>query len=688
MNYINFTKGKYVKLLLDTRKNLFNFAPAVKDYNYHIILLVKRLAIAFLLFFFGRLFFLLLNLSHFSYLGVYDTIRLFIFGMRFDMSVIAYSNLPVIILHIIPGGKFKYNKWYQGFIKYYFLFVNSLLLLINLSDARFFDFTLKRSTAFMLTFLKTSTDVPLLIPRFIIDYWYVPVTWLVLSALAWYLYSLTDNKRKGPVPAKGNKLKNISYQALAFIILLALSVVGARGGMQPKPLAILNASQYSSAKDAPLVLNTPFTVMKTLKYKSFVVEEYYPLDECQKIYPTLHQYDYSDTSFKKINIVILVLESFSREYSGYLNHYKGYTPFLDSLMQHSLLFTHAFSNGLRSIDGIPCIASSIPDLMEDPFLFSDYNTDNISSLANILKEKGYQTAFFHGGNNGTMNFDAYAKMAGFDAYYGHTEYKKEEDDGEKNYDGYWGIYDHAFLQYLAGKLNTFKQPFFVLEFTLSSHNPYKVPEEYEDKFPKTIVKIHRVVQYSDFALNQFFKTASTMPWFKNTLFVISADHPGHSISVAENSQIHDEHKKLNDYQLKYYKNTVGRFAIPILFYFPGDSLQGKESITIQQSDILPSVLDYLGYNRTFIAFGNSVFNDNANHVAFEYVNGYYQIIQGDYSLLFDGNSSVVLYNNKKDPDHEVNLIDEKKEIANKLETLIKAVVEQYNYRLIKNKLSL
>ncbi|NOX84918.1 MAG: sulfatase-like hydrolase/transferase, partial [Chlorobi bacterium] len=548
------------------------------------------------------------------------------------------------------------------------------------------DFTLKRSTAFMLTFLKTGNEMPLLIPRFIVDYWYVPLTWLALTVFAWYLYSFTETGQNKPAIITGNKLKNRSYQVVVFVILFFLTLVGARGGIQPKPLAILHASRYSSAKDAPLVLNTPFTVMRTLKYKSFEIKEYYPLEKCQKIYPTLHRYNYPDSSFRKINVVVIVLESFSREYSGYLNGYKGYTPFLDSLMQHSLVFTHAFSNGLRSIDAIPCLVSGIPDLMENPFLFSVYNTDNIGGFATILKEKGYRTAFFHGGNNGTMSFDSFAKMAGFDAYYGHTEYNNEEDDSEKNYDGYWGIYDHAFLQYFARKLNSFNQPFFALEFTLSSHNPYKVPYQYREKFPETVVKIHRVVQYSDFSLKRFFQTASTMPWFKNTLFVISADHPGHSISVSENNKLKDDRQKLNEYQLDYYKNTVGSYAIPVLFYFPGDSLQGIISTTFQQSDVLPTVLDYMGYNQPFIAFGNSIFNDSVSHVAFEYINGNYQIMKGDYSLLFNGDTAVSLYNSKEDPEHEVNLISEKREIANELEMQIKAIIQQFNYRLVNNKL--
>jgi phosphoglycerol transferase MdoB-like AlkP superfamily enzyme len=311
----------------------------------------------------------------------------------------------------------------------------------------------------------------------------------------------------------------------------------------------------------------------------------------------------------------------------------------------------------------------------------------VGSLAGIFNEKGYETAFFHGGNNGTMSFDAFANLAAFKGYYGHTEYM-EYDDTEKYYEGYWGIYDHAFLQYVAWKMNSFKQPFFALEFTLSSHNPYKVPDGFEEKFPETDVKILRVIRYTDYALRQFFKEASKMPWFKNTLFVISADHPGHSFSEQENNRMQDEDEKLSDYDIKYYNNTVGSYAIPILFYFPGDSLHGTNNSTMQQSDIMPSVLDYLKCNSPFMAFGSSVFSDSSDRVAFQYVSGFYQITQGKYSLMFDGERSLSLFNNMEDPEHQIDLIDIERDKVREMENLIKAVIQQYNYRMENNQLHL
>jgi len=345
---------------------------------------------------------------------------------------------------------------------------------------------------------------------------------------------------------------------------------------------------------------------------------------------------------------------------------------------------NALSNGLRSIDAIPAIVTGIPTLMDDPFITSVYNTNVTNSLAEILKEKGYHTAFFHGGTNGTMNFDGFAGYAGFDEYYGRYEYNNDND-----YDGYWGIYDEPFLQYFAEKLNSFKQPFFSFEFTLSSHYPYSIPEIHRGDFPEGTMKIHKVVRYTDYALKQFFITASKMPWYINTLFVIAADHPAQSVIPSNKDEIEDDGVALNNYLMKYYKNTSGRYAIPLLLFSPGDStLQGSISKTIQQTDIFPTILQCLKYNKPTVSFGNSIFEENSQPIAVHYVNGLYQITSGSYSLLFDGVKSISLFDNKLDPQHKHNLIKLETKVTDSLETIIKANLQQFTTRMINNNMTI
>lgn len=145
--------------------------------------------------------------------------------------------------------------------------------------------------------------------------------------------------------------------------------------------------------------------------------------------------------FRPLNVVVFILESFSKESSGFLNEeldngtYKGYMPFLDSLMAEGLTFKYSFSNGMKSIDGMPSVLSGIPMFIE-PFFLTPSSLNTVSSIGGELGKKGYYTAFFHGADNGSMGFEAFARTAGYTNYFGRTEYN-EANPGNKDFDGHW-----------------------------------------------------------------------------------------------------------------------------------------------------------------------------------------------------------------------------------------------------------
>ncbi len=652
-------------------------------YGYHIKLLLKRLALVFILFQLSRLFFYLTNYNSFSGIGFEELIKLFFIGSRFDISAIFYSNLILILFHVLPFGKLKNNILLQNLAKWYFVIVNSLLIFINLIDAEYFSFIYRRSTADIIKYIFLSDDVLNLLPQFIIDYWHVPFLWFLSIIILWKFYPKInfDLSKRYYSEKNRNTFKTKFANGIIFLVTVILTIIGARGGLQLKPLTILHASKFTKPENIPLLLNTPFSIITTFNKQGLKERNYFSKEKAEKIFPTLHQYNFPDSSFKKMNVVIIILESFSREYSGYLNNYNGYTPFLDSLMKKSLVMTNAFSNGKRSIDAVPSILTSIPSLMNTPFITSPYSSNKILSLAHILKKEGYHTSFFHGASNGSMNFDGFASLAGFDNYYGRTEY-----NNEKDFDGKWGIFDEPFLQFFAKKLSSFTQPFFAVEFTISSHHPYTIPNKYKGKFKKGPLKIHETINYTDYALKHFFETASETSWYNNTIFVLLADHPAQTVDMNDNLNL-KESDKLSPELIKYYKSTAGKFAIPILYFVPLDStIVKKDDMTTQQSDVLPSVLNYLKYNKKFIAFGNSIFDTTAKHVAFDYLNSLYSITENRYSLIFDGEQSLSLYNNKLDVENKNNLLEKEKKKAYTFEQTLKAIIQQYNYRLINNKL--
>ena len=161
--------------------------------------------------------------------------------------------------------------------------------------------------------------------------------------------------------------------------------------------------------------------LHSLNAKKTPQTAYFSPEELPKYFTTTRSYNNSLEN-KNMNVVFIIWESLSADFIGSLNGYPGYTPFLDSLIAQSLVFTHAYANAERSNKGIPAILSSFPSLMNTAYVSSSYQDNCMTGISNYLKKLNYHCSFFHGGNRGTMNFYSYTKRIGFDAYYGREEF--------------------------------------------------------------------------------------------------------------------------------------------------------------------------------------------------------------------------------------------------------------------------
>lgn len=620
-----------------------------------------RIGFVYLTYSVVRLLFYILNFSHFSDLSIFELLKIFFFGLRFDsVSIIAINGL-FILLSLIPYNE-RFGRIYHQILLYIFVVFNSIGMAANMVDCGYFRFTFSRSTFDLFNVLKLGDDFSTLLWQYVIDFWYLFLIWIGFIASYLYVFKKTNYIIISTGEGKKIKRNSIITQISIALAIIFIGFIGIRGGGQLRPIGIVTAGNYTSSKHLALVLNTPFTIIKTIGKPGLSEVEYFNNTIAQSYFSSLKKP--SGNPIKKDNVIIIILESFSKEYIGSLNNNKGYTPFLDSLIGESLVFENSFANGKRSIEGIPAILSGIPSLMNEAYITSVYSGNSIESVASLLKTKGYTSSFFHGGTNGTMGFDNFVNMAGFDNYYGRTEY-----DNENDFDGKWGIYDEPFLQFYANKLSTTPQPFISSVFTLSSHHPYKIPEKYKDSFISGTLKIHKSISYTDMALRKFFATASKSNWFDSTLFIITADHTSES--------------EFPEYQSRY-----GMYKIPLFFYKHNSNLKGKSEIVAQQTDILPTILDYLGYDSPYICFGNNLLDStNSCHFAINYTDEVYQIISGDYSLLFDGSSAIALYNIKDDLLMKTNLLEKQNAVKSKLLNMIKAIIQNYNHRMIRNKLN-
>ena len=308
----------------------------------------------------------------------------------------------------------------------------------------------------------------------------------------------------------------------------------------------------------------------------------------------------------------------------------------------------------------------------EPFFLTPAAMNDVSSIAGELKDKGYYSAFFHGAENGSMGFQAYARTCGFDDYFGRTEYNADKRfGGDNDYDGMWAIWDEPFLQFFATKMSEFKQPFVSAVFTASSHHPYKVPEKYKDVYPEEGIVIHKCIRYTDNAIRQFFEKARREPWYENTLFVITSDHTN-----------------LSDHA--YYQTDLGGFCSPIIFFDPSGTLKpGMRNAIAQHIDIMPTVLSYLGYDKPYVAFGCDLLTTADDDTwAVNYQGGIYQYVKGDYLLQFDGERSKALYRFRTDLLLKQNLVAKEPKVANAMELQLKAIIQSYMTRMNENKLTI
>ncbi len=589
-------------------------------------------------------------------------------GWMFDTSAILYTNALYIVMMLLPLHYKESNTW-QKAARWVFIASNALCITINLADSVYFQYTGRRTTATIFSEFGNEGNILSILGVELLRHWYLVILGALMIWGLWQLYAMPRGERPAILRHPLTIRRATTYYLVHTLILIAcvpLCVFGMRGGATTavRPITISNANQYvDRPSEAALVLNTPFSLIRTFDKKVFVVPNYMSEQEMEALYTPVHMPD--STVEKKKNVVILIVESFGREYIGALNKtldngtYKGYTPFVDSLLQHSVTFSHSFGNGRKSIDGMPSVLSSIPMFVE-PFFLTPASMNNVSGVAGELAKNGYYSAFFHGAENGSMGFQAFARATGFKDYFGRTEFNNDERfDGDKDFDGTWAIWDEPFLQFYATKMGEFKEPFVTAVFTASSHHPYVIPEEYADIYKDDGLTMHKCVRYTDNALRRFFETAKAQPWYQNTLFVITADHT-------------------NQTNHAYYQTDLGVFSVPIIFFDPSGELQpGMRDIIAQQTDIMPTVLGYLGYNRPYVAFGIDLFATPTDKAwAVNYLNGIYQYVKGDYLLRFDGEKTTGLYLFKTDSLLKNNVLEDIPQQRD-MENELKAIIQQY-----------
>ncbi|MFO7655941.1 MAG: sulfatase-like hydrolase/transferase [Bacteroidales bacterium] len=566
-------------------------------YSGSYVSLLKRLLFILLIYSLSRLGFFLYNLGWYTDMGFRDIFTAFAKGVLFDLKTILYINLVFILLSVLPFG-FVFNAWYQKILKVFFFVTNLVPLGFNIADYEYSKFIGKRSDIII---FGVQQDVKKQFGQMALDYWYLVVILVFFGFIMWKFYPKDTAKRRS--------IRNI-YIIPVFLLFAGLVFLGLRGSFKVKPLLPV-AAYNGSPERATLMLNTPFCIIHTIGKEPLEVLHYYSEEELNLYIQK--SYIQKDTSRIGSNIVVIIVESLAPEFVGHLGGDTRFTPFIDSLASKGISFRYGMSNGRTSQQAVPSILVGIPQLMDESIATSLYQTNSFFSLADYLKKYSYGAYFFHGGNNGTMGFDKFTGKLGFQ-YYGADEYPDKAD-----HDGSWGIYDGPYLKYCARMLDELPKPFFTAIFTLSSHQPYAIPKDVKHLFTKGKEPIQNAVAYADYSIRGFFEEVAKADWYKNTLFVITADHTYPPVE-------------------KKFDGFIDEYRIPLIFYHPHEKITADTGKIVQQVDIIPSVADFLGLGPDLLPrFGKSVFlNEVARNAIIYNHNSYYLAKKGYYLEMIDG----------------------------------------------------
>ncbi|WP_262148901.1 LTA synthase family protein [Chryseobacterium foetidum] len=631
-----------------------------------VLVLCYRIFLAFVFYQIARLLFWFFNKDLIKVDSVSDYLSLAFHGIAFDLTAILYVNMLFIFLSLIPIV-INTKSGYQKFLFWLYFITNGIAYVMNFGDFIYYKFSQTRLTVAAFQVAQHETNILKVFTTSSKEHPFV-IVWFVILMILWvFLYKRFKVNYRKPV-------KLIPYFLWSILILCLSSVLivgGIRGDFKhsTRPINLVDANKFVKIPiQGNLVLNSTFSFFRTLGSNNF--KEVHFVDE-KFIDDNIFPYKtYERKVADRPNVVIFIVESFGREYSGAFNKDKNikdfvsYTPFIDSLANESLIFPNTFANGRQSIHGMSSILAGIPSLT-DAFTSSPYSNQKIQSIVSVCNDLGYETSFYHGAPNGSMGFLGFGNILGFKNYYGLNEYNNQQ-----HFDGMWAIWDEPFLQYFA-KNSGRKQPFMSTVFTASSHHPFKIPEKYKGKFKRGKIEMHEPMQYTDYAIRKYFETARKLPWFNNTIFVFTGDHT--------NQIAYPEYEKL-----------MNRFAVPLLFYSPNPAyqLKGVNNELAQQIDIYPTLADLIGYNKKIRSWGRSLLSEKQYQPLIVNSDGSSeQFIYGNFMYRFDGKNITGVYF-KDDLGFENNQIAQlKTPEVEKGKLVAKAWYQDYMDRVIHRKLN-
>jgi len=569
------------------------------------------LGICLLIFTLARAVLLLAYPAQFQTLNFTHILSAFFHGVRFDSSILAKLIGIPLLLMLVPFRFANRRWWYDAFawLVYALLIITTLLLIIDLVYYQF----VARHMGNELLLLKDDMDFGISV-AFGPYKWFMFALFIYALGMAWVWYRIlkipNDSKQWSvgqPVNQTKQLLTNWGTYAVVFVVL----VLAGRGTVVNKPLNVIDAFTTGDTSYGNLVLNGAFTTvhasfrsksikhdfMETEKALSIIMDE----PPADPKFPMVH----SHPEFKptKRNLVIIVLESwdplyvdsFRRTKNGVpITEMTNATPYFDELAGKSLKFTNFYASGQRSIESTQAVLTGLPVVAGMPVLGNGLEVSNVTRLGNIARGHGYDSIMVRSAERHVYRMNSVAAALGFERYYGDEDIPMLLDYPDPKAARFG--WDYETFMFLKSQLDQTNKPFIGVIYTGTAH--YPLPKQLGKQFEKRphnaspTNKLLNTLQYTDWSLGQFFREAEKTPWFDNTVFIMYADHTWGQ-----------QHKQ---------GTFIEKFRIPLLIYAPKMFEPKIFPVVGSQLDLLPTIMEILGFNDEYSALGESLFTKKHN----------------------------------------------------------------------------